>query len=128
MWELDHKESWVLKNWCFWTVVLEKTLESPLDCEEIQPVNPKGDQSWIVIERTDAEGEIPTLWPPDAKSQVIGKDPDAEKDRRQKKWAAEDVMVRQHHCLNGYEFEETTESGGQEPSISPWGHKEWDMT
>ena len=78
----------------------------------------------MLIGRTNAEAEAPILCPPDAKSQVIGKDPDAEKDRRQKKWAAEDVMVRQHHYLNGYEFEETTESGGQEPSISPWGHKE----
>ena len=83
MWELDHKESWVPKNWCFWTVVLEKTLESPLDCKEIQPVNPKGNQSWIFIGRNDAEAEAPILWPPDAKNWLIGKDPDAGKDRRQ---------------------------------------------
>ena len=80
MWELDYKESWALKNWYFWTVVLEKTLESPLDCKEIQPVNPKGDQSWIFIVRIDAEGETPVLWPPDVKSWFIWKDPDAGKD------------------------------------------------
>ena len=83
MWELDHKEGWVLTNWCFWTVVLEKTLESPLDCKEIQPVHPKGDQSWIFIGRTDAEAEVPILWPPDAKSWLIRKDLDAGKDWRQ---------------------------------------------
>ena len=77
MWELDCEESWVQKNWCFWTVVLEKTLESPLDCKEIQPVYPKGDQSWVLIGRTDAEAETPILWPPDEKSWLIGKDPDA---------------------------------------------------
>ena len=80
MWELDYKESWVPKNWCFWTVVLEKTLESPLDCMEIQPVNPKGNQSWIFTERTDAEAEIPVLWTPDVKNRLIGKDPDAGED------------------------------------------------
>ena len=83
MWELDHKEGWVPKNWCFWTVVLEKTLESPLDCKEIKPVNPKGNQPWIFIGKTDAEGEAPILWPPDAKNWLIGKDPDAGKDWRQ---------------------------------------------
>ena len=81
MWEFDYKESWVLKNWCFWTVVLEKTLESPLDCKEIQPVHPKGDQSWILIGRTDVEAETPILWPPDANSWLIWKHPDAGKDR-----------------------------------------------
>ena len=81
MWELDYKESWVLKNWCFWTVVL-KTLESPLDCKEIQPVHPKGNQSWIFIGRTDAEAETPILWPQDAKNWLIGKDPDTGKDWR----------------------------------------------
>ena len=92
-WELDHKESWMTKNWCFWTVVLEKTLESPLDCK-IKPVNPKGNQTWIFIGRTVAEAEALILWPPDAKSPLIGKDPDAGKDWRQKeKWAAEDEMV-----------------------------------
>ena len=83
MWELDHKEGWVPKKWCFWTVVLEKTLESPLDCKEIKPINPKGNQPWIFTGRTDAEAETPILWPPGAKSQLIGKDPDAGKDIRQ---------------------------------------------
>ena len=94
MWELDYKESWALKNWCLWTVVLEKTLESPLDSKEIQPVHPKGDQSWIFIRRTDAEAETPVLWPPDAKSQLIGKDPDAGKDwRREEKGTTEDGWI-----------------------------------
>ena len=83
IWEVDYKESWALKNWCFWTVVLEKTLESPLDSKEIKPVNPKGNQSWIIIGRTDAEAETPILWPPDVKSWLTGKDPDSEKDWRQ---------------------------------------------
>ena len=82
MWELDYKESWVQKNWCFWTVVLEKTLESPLDCKEIQPVHPKGDQSWLFIERTDVEAETPLLWPPDGKSWLIWNDPDTGRRRR----------------------------------------------
>ena len=95
MWELDPNKGWVLKNWCFQTVVLEKTLESPLDFKEIQPVSPKGNQSWIFIGRIDAEAEAPIIWPPDVKSQLIGKDPDAGKDWRQKeKGAAEDEMVR----------------------------------
>ena len=85
MWELDYKESWTQKNWCFWTVMLEKTLESPLDCKEIQPVHPKGNESWVFIGRTDAETETPILWPPDAKSYLIGKDPDAGKDWRPKR-------------------------------------------
>ena len=94
MWELDYKESWALKNWCFWTVVLEKAVESPLDCKEILPVHPKGNQSWIFIERTDAEAETPIFWPPDVKSQPIEKDPDAGKGSVQKeKGAAEDEMV-----------------------------------
>ena len=95
MWELDHEEGWVPKNWCFQIVVLEKTLESPLDCMEIKPVNPEGDQHWIFIGRTDAEAEAPVLWPPDAKSWLIGKDTDTGKDQRQKdKGVAEDEMVR----------------------------------
>ena len=95
MWELDHKEGWVPKSWCFQTVELEKTLESPLDCKEIKPVHPKGNQPWIFIGRTDAEVETPILWPPDVKSQLIGNDPDAGKDWRQKeKWVAENEMVR----------------------------------
>ena len=85
MWELDYKESWRLKNWCFWTVVLEKTLESPLDCKEIQPVHPKGNQSWMFIERTNAEAETPILWPPDVKNRLTGKAPDAGKDWRKEK-------------------------------------------
>ena len=106
MWELDYKESWVPKNWCFWTVVLEKTLESPLDCKKIQPVHPKGSQSWIFIGRTDAEAETPIVWPPDAKSWLIRKDPDAGKDwRREEKGATEDEMVGEHQLLNGHEFE-----------------------
>ena len=106
MWELDHKEGWVPKNWCFLIVVLEKTLESPLDCKEIKPVNPKGNQPWIFIGRTDAEA--PILWSPDSKNQLIGKDPDAGKDWRQKeKGAAEDEMVGWHHRLSGHEFEQT---------------------
>ena len=94
MWELDYKQSWAPKNWCFWTVVLEKTLESPLDCKEIQPVHPKGNPSWIFIGRTDAKAETPILWPPDAKNWFIGKDPDAGKDWRwEEKEATEDEMV-----------------------------------
>ena len=105
MWELDHKESWVPKNWCFWTVML-KTLESPLDCKEIKPVNPKGNQSWIFIGRIDAEAETPILCPPDAKNWLIGKDPDAGKDwRQEEKGMTEDEMVGWHHWLNGHEFE-----------------------
>ena len=106
MWELDCKESWVPKNWWFWTVVLEKTLESPLDSNEIQPVQPKGDQSLIFIGRTDAEAETPILWPPYAKKWLIWKDPDAGKDWRwEEKWMTEDKMVGWHHRLNGHEFE-----------------------
>ena len=94
MWDLDYKESWALKNWCFWTVVLEKTLESPLDCKEIQPVNPKGNQSWVFVGRTHTEAEAPILWPPNVKSQIIRKDPDAGKDWSQdKKRMTEDEMV-----------------------------------
>ena len=106
MWELDCEENWVLKNWCFWTVVLEKTLESPLDCKEIQPVHPEGDQSWVFIGRTDAEAETPVLWPPDAKSWLIGKDPDAGRDwGQEEKGTTEDEMARWHHRLDGHEFE-----------------------
>ena len=108
IWELDHKESWVPKNWCLQTVVLEKTLESSLDCNEIKPVIPKGNQSWIVIGRADAEAETPMLWPPDAKSWLIGKDPDAGKDwRQEKKGMTEDEMVAFHHWLNEHETEKT---------------------
>ena len=105
MWELDYKESWVLKNWCFWTVVLEKTLESPLDFKEIQPVHPKGNQSWVFIGRTDIEAETPILWPPDVKNWLIGKDSDAGKDwRQEEKGTTDDEMVGWHHWLNGHEF------------------------
>ena len=105
MWELDYKESWVPKNWCFWTVVLEKTLESPLDSKEILPVHPKGNHSWIFFGRTDAEAETPILWPPDVKNWLIWKDPDAGNDWRWEKGMTEDEMVGWHHQLNGHEFE-----------------------
>ena len=106
MWELDYKENWVPKNWCFWTVVLEKTFESPLDCREIQPVHPKGDQPWVFIGRTDVEAETPILSPPDAKSWLIWKDPGAGKDwGQEEKGTTEDEMVGWHHWLNGHEFE-----------------------
>ena len=105
MWELDYNESWVLKNWCFWTVVLEKTLESPLDCKEIQTVHPKGDQSRVFLGRTDVEAETPICRPPHAKSWLILKDPDAGKDWRwEEKGKTEDEMVGWHHWLNGHEF------------------------
>ena len=110
MGELDHKESWVPKNCCFWAVVLEKTLKSPLDCEEIQPVNSEVNQPWIFIGRTDAEAKVPIFCPPDAKGQLTGKDPNAGKDQRQKKGTTEDEMVGWHHQLNGRDFEQT---GGQ---------------
>ena len=101
MWELGHKESWALKNWCFWTVVLEKTLESTLDCKEIKSVSPKGNQSWIFIGRTDAEAQASILWPPDANSWLIGKDPDAGKDwKQEEKGTTEDEMVGWHHWLD----------------------------
>ena len=101
MWDLDHKEGWVLKNWCFWTAVLEKTLESPLDCKEIKPVKSKGNQSWVLIGRTDSEAETPKLWPPDAKNWFIRKDPDAGKDLRQEeKGTTEDKMDGWHHWLD----------------------------
>ena len=110
MWELDYKESWVPKNWCFWTVVLEKTLESPLNSKEIQPVHPKGTQSWIYIGRTDAEPETPILWPPDVKNWLTGKDPDAGKDwGQEEKGTTEDEMDGWHHRLS-------------------WGCKELDTT
>ena len=108
MWELDCEESWALKNWCCWTVVLEKILESPLDCKEIQPVHPKGDQSWVFIGRTDAKAETPILWPHHAKSWLIGKDPDARRDwGQEEKGTTEDEMAGWHHRLDGHEFERT---------------------
>ena len=123
---VDHKEDWVLKNWRFWTVVLEKTFESPLDSKEIKLVNPKGNQLWILIGRTDAEA--PVLWPPDAKSQLIGKDPDAGKDwGQEEEGTTEDEMVGWHHRLNGHEFEQTLGDSEVHKSLaccSSLGHKE----
>ena len=105
MWELDCEESWAVRNWCFWTVVLEKSLESPLDCRKIQPVHPEGDQPWVFIGRTDVEAETPILRPPDEKSSFIWKDPDAVRDwRREEKGTTEDEMIGWHHWLNGHEF------------------------
>ena len=110
MWELYYKESWAQTNWCFWTVMLEKILESPWDCKEIKPVNSEENQSWIFIGRTDAEVETPILWPPDAKNWLIGKAPDAGKDWRQKeKVMTEDEMVGWHHYLNGHKFKQAPE-------------------
>ena len=132
MWELVYKESWEPNNWCFWTVVLGKTLESPLDCKEIKPVHPKGNQSWIFIRRTDAEAEAPILWPPNVKNWLIGKDPDAGKDwRRDGKEMAEDEMVEWCHRLDGHEFEQAPGVGdgqGSQACCSPWSRKESDMT
>ena len=130
MWELDHKEGWALKNWCFWSVVLEKTLESPLDCKEIQPVNPKGNQSWIFIGRTDTEVLI--LWSPDVKSRLTGKKPFAGEDwRQEEKGKTEEEMFGCHRRLNGHEFQQTLGDGEGQGSLwcySLWGHKELDVT
>ena len=132
MWDLDHKESWMQKNWCFWTVVLEKTVESPLDCKEIKLVNPKGNQSCIFIGRTDAEAEAPIIWPPDAKNWLTGKDPDAGKDWRQRdKGSTEDEMIGWHHQLDGHEFEQAlgvADGQGSLVCCSPWGCKESETT
>ena len=129
--ELDHKEGWVLKNWCFRTVVLQKTLESPLDSKEIKPVNPKGNQPWVFIGRTNAEIEAPILWLPDVKNQLMGKDPDAGKDwGQEEKGATEDEMVGWHHQLNGCEFAQTlgdSKGQGSLECCSPWGQKELDI-
>ena len=123
MWELDYKEGWMPKKWCFWTVVLEKTLESPLDCQEIQPVHPKG---------TDAEAEAPILWPPDAKSQLIRKDPDAGKDwGQEEKGTTEEEMVGWHHWFDGHEFEQAPGDGEGQGSLAccrTQGGKELDTT
>ena len=130
--ELDCKESWVLKNGCFWTVVLEKTFDSLLDCKEIQPVHPKGDQSWVFIGRTDVEPETPILWPPHAKSWLIGKDPDAGSDwGQEEKGTTEDEMAGWHHCLNGCESEWTLGVGEGQGGLAccdSWGRKESDTT
>ena len=132
MWELDHKESWAPKNWCLWTVVLEKTLESPLDCKESQPVHPKGDQFWVFIGRTDAEAETSILWPPHVKSWLIGKDPDAGRDWEQgEKGTTEDEIVGWHHRLNGCEFGWTPGVGDEQGGLvccNSWGRKESDTT
>ena len=130
IWESDHKESWTLKNWCFRSVVLGKTLESPLTCKEMKSVSPKGSQSWIFIRRTDAEALI--LWPPDVKNQLIRKYPDAGKDCRQdEKGVTEGTMAGWHHWLNGHEFEQALGDGEGQGSLacgSPWAHKELAMT
>ena len=132
MWELNYKESWAPKNWCFLTVVLEKTFESPLDCKEIQPVHPKGNKSWIFIGKTNAEAETPILWTPDVKNWLIGRDPDAGNDwRQEQKGVTEDEMVGWHHWLNGHEFEQALGVGDRPESLvccSPWGCKKLDMT
>ena len=132
MWELDYKESWAATNWCFWTVVLEKTLKSPLDSKEIQPVHPKGNQFWMFIGRTDVESETPIFWPPDEKNWLTGKDPDARKDwRQEEKGTTEDEMIGWHHWLDGHEFEKTPGVGDGQGGLACfdwWGHKESDMT
>ena len=131
-WELEHKEDWVPKNWWFWTVVLKKALESPLDCKEIKPVNPKGNQSWIVIGRTDAGAEAPILRTSDMKRQLIRKDSDTWKGwRQEEKGMTEDEMVGWHYWLNGHEFEQAPGDGEGQGSLaccSQWGHSEADMT
>ena len=130
--ELDYKEGWVPKNWCFWTVVLEKTLESSLNYKELKLANPKENQSWMFIGRTGAEAETPVLWLPDVKSWLIGKDSDARKDWRQEgKGTTDDEMVGWHHWLDGHEFEQAPGDGERQGSLeqcSPWGHKESSMT
>ena len=132
MWVVDCEESWAPKNWCFSTVVLEKTLEIPLDCKKIKPVSPKGNQSWIFIGRTDAEAEAPILWPPDGKHWFTGKDPDAGKDLRlEEKGMTEDEMVGCYHWLKGHEFKQALRVGDRQGSLAccnPWGHKELYMT
>ena len=131
MWELDNKEGWTPKNRCFLIVVLEKTLESPLDHKEIKSVNPKGNQSWIFIGRTGAETKASILWPPDVKSQLIGKDPDAGKDWGWEKGVTVDEIAGWHYQLNGHEFEQTpgdSEGQGSLSYCSPWGSKESDTT
>ena len=132
MWDLDHKQGWALKNWCFWTVVSEKTPESPLDRKEIKPINPKKNQSWIFIRRIDAEAEAPILWLPDVKNWLTGKDPDAGEDwRQEEKGTTEDEMVGWHHQLSGHVLEQTLGVGDRQGSLacgSPWGRKESDTT
>ena len=130
--EFYSKESWAPKNWCFWTVVLEMTLESPLDCKEIQPVHSKGDQPWVFFERNDAKAETPVLWPPHTRSWLIARDPDAGMDWGQEdKGTTEDEMAGWHHRLDGCEFEWTPGVGDGQGGLvccDSWGHKELDMT
>ena len=132
MWNLNHKEDWAPNSWCFWTVMLEKPLENPLDCKEIKPVHPKGNQSWIFIGRTHAEVEAPILWPPDVKSWLTGRDPDAGKDwRQEEKGMTEDKMVGWHHQLSENEFKQppgVDDGQGSLACCSPWSRKELDMT
>ena len=132
LWKLGYKESWAPKNWCFWTMVLEKTLESFLDCKGIQSVDPKGNQSWMFIGRTYREAENSIFWPPDAKNWLTGKDPDAGKGWKwEEKEMTEDEMVRWHHWLDGHEFEQAPGVGDGQGSLtccSPWGRKESDTT
>ena len=131
-WELDHKEGWAPKNWCFWTVVLEKTLESPVDCKEIQPVHPKGDQSWVFFGRTDAKAETPILWPPHVKSWLIGKDSDAGRDwGQEEKGMTENEMAGWHHWLDGRESQWTLGVGDGQGGLAccdSWGREEPDTT
>ena len=129
MWELDHKEGWVQENWCFWTVMLEKSLESHLDSKGFKPVNSTGNQSWIFIGRTDAEAEAPIFQPPDAKTWLIGKDPDTGKNWGQEKGVTDDEMVGRHYQLNVNEFEQTLRDSEGQGSLAcsrPWDHKELD--
>ena len=130
MWELDYEESWAPKNWCFWTAVLEKTPERPLDCKEIQPVHPKGDQSWVFIGRTDVEAEAPIIWPPHVKSWLIGKDSEAGRDwGQEEKGTTEDEMAGWHHQLNRHEFGWTLGVGDGQGGLAcydSWSRKELD--
>ena len=132
MWELNYKESWAPKNWWFWTVLLEKTLDSPLDHREIKPVHPKGNQPWMFIGKTGAKAEAPMLWPLDVKNWLIWKDPDAGKNWRQEdKGMTEDEMVGWHHWLNGRESEQVPGAGDGQGNLAccnPWGHKELNTT
>ena len=123
MWELHNKEGWALKNWCFQIVVLEKTPDSPLNCKEIKPVSPKGNQPWIFTERADVEAEAPIIWPPNAKSQLIGKDLDAGRDwGQEEKRVTVDEMVGRHHWLNGHEFEQTQGDSEEQGSLACCRH------
>ena len=130
MWKLDHIISWALKNWCFWTVVLEKTLEGPLDCKEIQPVHPKGNQSWIIHWKDWCWAETPVFWPPDVKNWLIGKNPDTGKDwRQEEKEMIKDEVFGWHLLLNGHEFEWTPGVGSGQGGLvccSSWGRNVWD--